>query len=254
MIITPYSATSIMLYNLEKELLSAKWLTFSENAAAELTLQDFQRICDEVKDQALIYKDSIIATAPKASSNTNNLSNQNKKDYPTRRNAPPKGVDHDEYVKKWKEYKDQTTPAGTCAFCNEKGCMPHTCLYLNPEKRPESWKPNTWLWCYKPTVRGDKSNMALQTTGNAVANQSNMALTTDYNDKTEDFSYGFVGMMLAAYSCDNQPRRHPWLADTEASKTLVTDLQDIIDYKPFTPGDQEYTYATSSGEQLAQRV
>jgi hypothetical protein len=43
-IITP----SIMLYNLEKELpayISSKWLTFSENAATELTLQDFQRIC-----------------------------------------------------------------------------------------------------------------------------------------------------------------------------------------------------------------
>jgi hypothetical protein len=54
--------------------------------------------------------------------------------------------------------------------------------------------------------------------------------------------------MLAAYSSDHHPRRHPWLADTAASQTLVTDLHDILDYKPFIPGDQEYTYATSSGE------
>ena len=121
MTITPYSATSIMLYNIEKELpayVSAKWLTFSEDAATELTIQDFKRICGEVKDQALVYKDSIIAAAPKTSSSTNvpftsakniskdtnNLSNRNRKDYPTRRNAPPEGADHDEYVKKWKEY------------------------------------------------------------------------------------------------------------------------------------------------------
>ena len=62
-----------MLYNIEKGLpayVSATWLTFSEDAATELTIQDFKCICGVVKDQALVYKDSIIAAAPKTSSST----------------------------------------------------------------------------------------------------------------------------------------------------------------------------------------
>jgi hypothetical protein len=99
----------------------------------------------ELSAPALSAVRNTLRHAPKTSSNTNmplsntstenalkntdNLSNQNQSDYPTRRNAPPKGVDHDEYVEKWKEYRDQTT-AETCAFCNEKGCIPRTSLYL----------------------------------------------------------------------------------------------------------------------------
>jgi hypothetical protein len=82
-----------MLYNVEKELpayVSAKLLTFSESAATELTIQDFQRICVEIKDQALIYKASryhscssqdlirhlLNTSAKNTSKDKNNLSNQ----------------------------------------------------------------------------------------------------------------------------------------------------------------------------------
>jgi hypothetical protein len=65
--------------------------------------------------------------------------------------------------------------------------------------------------------------MALQTS-NGVTNQSNTALTTDENNNIENFSYGFVNVMMAAYSSDNQPRRQCNGTDTEINTHINDNL------------------------------
>lgn len=40
--------------------------------------------------------------------------------------------------------------------------------------------------------------------------------------------------------------RHPWIADTGASNTIVTDRDNILDYTEIDPTDRRYTYLTSA--------
>ena len=227
MSITWYQAALLLLSQTHDEL--PNWTTVCElnlnhRNPKEYTQEDFFRLCTDATERSYLLGHQY--SAPPSGTKTGDQTGTKPG---SRKNTPPKDKD----AAQWASEQRQKTPAKygrNCAYCGIPGHPRTTCFYLCPELRTSQWKPRSDLWCYYPKPQ-------------------KVALPSVSEEEDKD-PFDFMAMVFPK---DNQiiPKKNAiskqWIADTGSGAHLCADINDFIEYHPYSSHDTPYTYEAANG-------
>ncbi|KAI2967818.1 hypothetical protein CBS147482_10946 [Aspergillus niger] len=140
---------------------------------------------------------------------------------------PPKGTTPEEHARKMRNLKPEMTK-GRCAFCKTLGHGATTCWRLNPDLRPEDYRPRIeGIWWFKGSKPSEASNAAVGEIG---------------SDDENPYILNFSGLAVA--NATNTSLR--WIYDTGSSQHLTPDCASLSGLHQLKPHEY-YQYGTSNG-------